>query len=84
MKNFITLASAVILIVIFSASIKLAFYPEPIHDKVEKVEKNLTMHFDEAELNLLVTKNDISEIKATIDSIITKLEALEEKRNARE
>lgn len=80
----ISLITLAVITIVTTACIKLAFFPEPIHDKVEKVEQNLTMHFDEAEQKLLVTKNDISEIKATIDSIMTKLEALEEKRNARE
>ena len=66
--------------VVLTATIKLAFFPTPLDEQIEQVEENIVMQFDETEIRLVSTKADIEEIKATIDSIMVKLEQIEAER----
>lgn len=76
----ISLITLAVITIVTTACIKLAFFPEPIHDKVEAVEETITMQFNVTEQQLIETSSDVEEIQATIDSIMVKLEELEAKR----
>ena len=78
--TILTILTLAFMAVVFTASIKLAFFPEPIDKQIDEVEEVLTMQFSQTEQQLLCTNNDIEEIMATIDSIMVKLDELEAKR----
>ena len=78
--NILSLITLVFFGIVLAASVKLAFFPNPIDKQIDEVEEVLTMQFSQTEQQLLGTSNDIEEIMATIDSIMVKLDELEAKR----
>lgn len=78
--TILTILTLAFMAVVLAASIKLAFFPNPIDKQIDEVEEVLVMQFSETEQQLLSTSSDIEEIKATIDSMMVKLEELEAER----
>ena len=78
--TILTILTLAFMATVLAASIKLAFFPNPIDKQIDEVEEVLVMQFSETEQQLLSTSSDIEEIKATIDSMMVKLEELEAER----